>query len=191
MASCCRTRYFLCYIFWSLELLVDALRFDLLAKGKSHTAQRKQIIRIRSKSETDSDYLLWKGRLKSIFSALVLLTEINQPAFWPAAQAEFTSAEHLNHRRVEPPFGRRNPQKRTRLTSCPFLWCGHGDSNPNASLHENLNLACLPIPSCPQISFPHSACRSGELSTSAPGLWRHAFLKAKAGRFMAAPPARY
>ena len=31
-------------------------------------------------------------------------------------------------------------------------WCGHGDSNPNASLHENLNLACLPIPSCPHIS---------------------------------------
>ena len=30
-------------------------------------------------------------------------------------------------------------------------WCGHGDSNPNASLHENLNLACLPIPSCPRI----------------------------------------
>ncbi len=29
-------------------------------------------------------------------------------------------------------------------------WCGHGDSNPNASLHENLNLACLPIPSCPR-----------------------------------------
>ena len=30
------------------------------------------------------------------------------------------------------------------------LWCGHGDSNPNALLHENLNLACLPIPSCPR-----------------------------------------
>ncbi len=30
-------------------------------------------------------------------------------------------------------------------------WCGHGDSNPNALLHENLNLACLPISSCPQI----------------------------------------
>ena len=31
------------------------------------------------------------------------------------------------------------------------LWCGHGDSNPNVSLHENLNLACLPIPSCPHV----------------------------------------
>ena len=31
-------------------------------------------------------------------------------------------------------------------------WCGHGDSNPNVSLHENLNLACLPIPSCPHMS---------------------------------------
>ena len=30
-------------------------------------------------------------------------------------------------------------------------WCGHGDSNPDGSLHENLNLACLPISSCPQI----------------------------------------
>ena len=30
-------------------------------------------------------------------------------------------------------------------------WYGHGDSNPNASLHENLNLACLPISSCPLI----------------------------------------
>ena len=29
-------------------------------------------------------------------------------------------------------------------------WCGHGDLNPNALLHENLNLACLPIPSCPR-----------------------------------------
>ena len=37
-------------------------------------------------------------------------------------------------------------------------WCGHGDSNPNASLHENLNLACLPIPSCPHMSG-RVACR--------------------------------
>ena len=29
------------------------------------------------------------------------------------------------------------------------FWCGHGDSNPNAVKHENLNLACLPISSCP------------------------------------------
>ena len=33
------------------------------------------------------------------------------------------------------------------------FWCGYGDSNPNASLHENLNLACLPIPSYPQLLF--------------------------------------
>ena len=29
-----------------------------------------------------------------------------------SAQAEFTSAGHLNHRRVEPPFGRRNPKQK-------------------------------------------------------------------------------
>ena len=29
------------------------------------------------------------------------------------------------------------------------VWCGHGDLNPNASRHRNLNPACLPISSCP------------------------------------------
>ena len=38
-------------------------------------------------------------------------------------------------------------------------WCGHGDSNPNASLHENLNLACLPIPSCPHRYVAGTPCR--------------------------------
>ena len=37
------------------------------------------------------------------------------------AEAEFTSAEHFNHRRVEAASGRRNPQKRTSI-GCPFLW---------------------------------------------------------------------
>ena len=32
-------------------------------------------------------------------------------------------------------------------------WCGHGDLNPNALRHENLNLACLPISSCPHIFY--------------------------------------
>lgn len=32
-------------------------------------------------------------------------------------------------------------------------WCGYGDSNPNAVKHENLNLACLPIPSYPHIKL--------------------------------------
>ena len=31
-----------------------------------------------------------------------------------SVQAEFTSAEHLEHRRVEPPSGRRNPKRKTR-----------------------------------------------------------------------------
>ena len=35
-------------------------------------------------------------------------------------------------------------------TKSATTWCGHGDLNPNALLHENLNLACLPIPSCPR-----------------------------------------
>ena len=34
-----------------------------------------------------------------------------------------------------------------------FSWCGHGDLNPNALLHRNLNPACLPVPSCPRIHF--------------------------------------
>ena len=32
-------------------------------------------------------------------------------------------------------------------------WCGHVDLNPNALRHENLNLACLPISSCPHIFY--------------------------------------
>ena len=32
-------------------------------------------------------------------------------------------------------------------------WCAWRDSNPHASLHENLNLACLPIPSQAHIQF--------------------------------------
>ncbi len=34
----------------------------------------------------------------------------------------------------------------------PFHWCGHGDLNPNALLHRNLNPACLPVPSCPHMN---------------------------------------
>ena len=33
-----------------------------------------------------------------------------------------------------------------------LFWCGYGGSNPNALPHENLNLACLPIPSYPRRS---------------------------------------
>ena len=36
-------------------------------------------------------------------------------------------------------------------TKSATTWCGYGDLNPNALRHENLNLACLPIPSYPQI----------------------------------------
>lgn len=37
------------------------------------------------------------------------------------------------------------------ITISVHTWCGYGDLNPNALRHENLNLACLPIPSYPQI----------------------------------------
>ena len=44
----------------------------------------------------------------------------------------------------------RNPKIRpSAFGRWPYFWCGHGDSNPNAIKHENLNLACLPISSCP------------------------------------------
>ena len=36
------------------------------------------------------------------------------------------------------------------LSGCLF-WCGHGDLNPNAFRHRNLNPACLPIPSRPPV----------------------------------------
>src|SRR5262249_25162070 len=35
-----------------------------------------------------------------------------------------------------------------RVTSIS-IWCGQRDLNPHALRHENLNLACLPIPPCP------------------------------------------
>ena len=43
----------------------------------------------------------------------------------------------------------------------PYFWCGHGDSNPNAVKHENLNLACLPISSCPHNDAIVSQPRAG------------------------------
>ena len=39
--------------------------------------------------------------------------EVILPPFWPAAQAEFTSAEHLNDWRVKQARGPRNPKRRT------------------------------------------------------------------------------
>ena len=45
----------------------------------------------------------------------------NLRAFWPqaktSAQAEFSSAEHLNLLRVEAAFGRRNPKRNTSLSA--------------------------------------------------------------------------
>ena len=49
------------------------------------------------------------------------------------AQAESISAEHLNHRRVEPPFGRRNPkEKDICFADVLFFWCARRESNPHA-----------------------------------------------------------
>ena len=62
------------------------------------------------------------------------------------------------------------------------VWCGHGDLNPNASRHRNLNPACLPISSCPRRD-KKKACRICsrpdmeratrlELATSTLARWR-------------------
>ena len=54
-----------------------------------------------------------------------------------SAQGEFISPEHFNHRRVEPPSGRRNPKRRTSAFSrCPSFWYGHRDLNPDACARE-------------------------------------------------------
>ena len=91
----------------------------------------------------------------------------------PAKRAAGGEEEQRNERK-EPPAGRPQPRAQrsgSRLEAkkrpdrrmgdrlrLPIAlrafqsWCGYGDSNPNASPHENLTLACLPIP-----SYPHSA----------------------------------
>ena len=66
--------------------------------------------------------------------------------------------------------GQRDPGK-ARSVLAPGLawWCGHGDLNPNASLHENLNLACLPIPSCPLKVFQFILSRAAAVVNEKPG----------------------
>ena len=80
----------------------------------------------------------WKGRLKSILSTGPQRRPtglLAGGAFAPyerfaagktSAQGEFTSPKHFYHRRVEPPFGRRNPKKgRHLLKAGVFLfWYG-------------------------------------------------------------------
>ena len=70
-----------------------------------------------------------------------------------------------------------------RVPDAPFypdlFWCGHGDSNPNTSLHENLNLACLPIPSCPPVyGAPR---RINDIIIASPGTARKRFTPKKGG----------
>ena len=48
-----------------------------------------------------------------------------------SAQAEFTSAEHLDHRRVERANGLRNLKRKTRQMSCLSFWCARRDLNPH------------------------------------------------------------
>ena len=47
----------------------------------------------------------------------------------------------------------KNPALQCGIFVCIFFvnasWGGHGYSNPDGFRHENLNLVCLPIPSCP------------------------------------------
>ena len=81
----------------------------------------------------------WKERSKSIFSIYDSTSKgFPLPAFWPAAllrrkfgaaggggelrRGGFADPEHLNHRRVEPPAGRRNPKRKARLSSCLSFW---------------------------------------------------------------------
>ena len=74
-------------------------------------------------------------RLKTLAQAIV---KQNSRPFWAAprvrrkfgaqrriAQGEFISPEQFNHRRVEPPFGRRNPKKKdtTYVVSFFFVFC--------------------------------------------------------------------
>ena len=46
------------------------------------------------------------------------------------AEAEFISAEHLNHRRVERANGPRNPKQKDILSDVLSFWYGWRDSNP-------------------------------------------------------------
>ena len=46
------------------------------------------------------------------------------------AEAEFTSAEHSNHPRVERRRAARNPKRKTRRKSCLSFWWTRRDSNP-------------------------------------------------------------
>ena len=78
----------------------------------------------------------WKGRLKSILSTGPQRRPtglLAGGAFAPyerfaagktSAQGEFTSPKHFYHRRVEPPFGRRNPKRKDILSDVLSFWCG-------------------------------------------------------------------
>ena len=80
----------------------------------------------------------WKGRLKSILSTGPQRRPtglLAGGAFAPyerfaagktSAQGEFTSPKHFYHRRVEPPFGRRNPKKEDTCFQqvSSFFWYG-------------------------------------------------------------------
>ena len=57
----------------------------------------------------------------------------------------------LKFRRAERALGPRSPQKRTRLTSCPFLWSGVEPARPCE--HWHLKPASLPIPPLAQVGL--------------------------------------
>ena len=66
------------------------------------------------------------------------------------AQGQFTCPEHVRFPWGGATTGSGTPKIRPSAKGrWSYFWCGHGDSNPNAVKHENLNLACLPISSCP------------------------------------------
>ena len=66
------------------------------------------------------------------------------------AQGQFTCSGHVRSPWGGAATGSGTPKIRpSAFGRWSYFWCGHGDSNPNAVKHENLNLACLPISSCP------------------------------------------
>ena len=96
------------------------------------------VIAARSASGPDADILVFSAHHDSVptaygandnasgVAALLFAAEALKDKRFAAgktlAEAEFTSAEHFNHRRVERRYAARNPKRKTRLSSCLSFW---------------------------------------------------------------------
>ena len=106
----------------------------------------------------------WQGSLKSIFPIYGNTSKGSPlPAFWPggafAPYKVLACGQNLGAGAIHLPRALKSPKggaarwaaepktKGNCKSSCLSFWYAWWDSNPHASLHENLNLACLPIPS--------------------------------------------